>query len=191
MNEFLDVSVGYVLFVSLSDCIGDEFNFLMNVVWWNLIAKCIVDLVGKICPKCIFEVFEGFYLMWFCVFLCKEVVVGMGWWSDESCFTVVQFELLVMWVGRIVKSGEVGCCRCRWVGRGSLVWLLSLLMEWEESLMMLFIVIPLWSLVGEYGVWWCALKSPVMISLCMLRSWLKSNVILLSSMSAVVVLGGT
>ena len=66
---------------------------------------------------------------------------------------VVQVEFRVRWVGIIVRSGEVGCCRCRWVCMGSLFGWLSFMMEWLESLIMLFIVIPLWSVIGENHVW--------------------------------------
>ena len=38
-------------------------------------------------------------------------VVRMGRWSDESFVRVVQVVLLVRWVGRMVRSGDVGCCR--------------------------------------------------------------------------------
>ena len=36
---------------------------------------------------------------------------------------------------------------------GSLVGWLSFMMEWLESLIMLFMVIPLWSVIGENHVW--------------------------------------
>ena len=52
----------------------------------------------------------------------------------------------------MVRSGDVGCCRCWWVGRGSLVGILSFIMVWVESFIKLFMVIPLWSFVGEYQV---------------------------------------
>ena len=48
-------------------------------------------------------------------------------------------------MGIIVRSGEVGCWRCRWVGMGSLVGWLSFMIEWSESLIILLIVVPLWS----------------------------------------------
>ena len=70
----------------------------------------------------------------------------IGRWSDESCLKVVQRAELVRLVGSIVRSGEVGCWRCWCVGMGSLVGLLSFIIVWEESLMMLLMVIPLWSL---------------------------------------------
>ena len=80
------------------------------------------------------------------------MVVRMGRWSEGSRMSVVQVAELVKWVGMIVRSGDVGCCLCRWVGGGSLVGLSSLIMEWVESLIRLLIVIPLWSFVGECQV---------------------------------------
>ena len=59
-----------------------------------------------------------------------------------------------------------------------------------ESLIIEFNVMPRWSLVGEYHVWWWALKSPVMILLSMFSSRLKRVVIVLSSMSVAKILGG-
>ena len=64
----------------------------------------------------------------------------------------------------IVKLGEIGCC-CNWWVRGSQVGLLSFMIVWVELLMILLMVMPLWSFVGECHVWWCALKSPVIILL--------------------------
>ena len=93
-------------------------------------------------------------------------------------------------MGRIVKSGEVACCLSRCIGRGSLVGLFSLIMVKVESFMMLFMVIPLWSLLGENHVWWWALKSPVIMMLSRLSSWLNKVVVLLLSMSVVEDLGG-
>ena len=58
-----------------------------------------------------------------------KMVVRMGRWSEGSRMSVVQVAELVRWVGRIVRSGDVGCCLCRWVGGGSLVGLSSLIME--------------------------------------------------------------
>ena len=51
----------------------------------------------------------------------------------------------------MVRSGEVGCCRCRWVCMGSQVGWLSLMemMEWLAPLIKLLIVVPLWSVIGE------------------------------------------
>ena len=103
---------------------------------------------------------------------------------------VVHVELFVRWAGRIVRSGDVGCCRCWWDGRGSLVGWLSFIIVCVESVIILLIVMPLWSFVGECQFWWCALKSPVIMLLSKVRRWLNKVVFLLSSMSAVIVLGG-
>ena len=51
-----------------------------------------------------------------------------------------------------VRAGEVGCSCCRWVWIGSLVGWSSFMMVWFESFIMLLIVVPLWSVVGEYHV---------------------------------------
>ena len=75
--------------------------------------------------------------------------MSIGRWSKESCFRVFPMAELVKWIGRMVKSGEAGCCSCRRFGRGSRVELLSFILNWVESVMMEFIVIPIWSLVGE------------------------------------------
>ena len=123
-------------------------------------------------------------------FWAMKVVVRIGRWSDESCLRVVQLVLFVRWEGRIVRSGEVLCCLCWWVGRGSLVGVLSFIIESVESLMIEFIVIPLWSFVGECHVWWWALKkSPVIILWSMFSSRLKRVVVVMSSMSVVEDLG--
>ena len=82
----------------------------------------------------------------------------MGLWSDESYFRVLQVEFWGRWFGRIVWSGEVGWCRCWWVGGGSLVDLLSFMIMWVELFIILFIVMPRWSFVGECHVWWCAFR---------------------------------
>ena len=63
-------------------------------------------------------------------------------------------------------------------------------MEYVESFVILFIVIPLWSFVGECHVWWCALKSPVIMLLSRFSSRVKRVVVLVSSMSVVEDLGG-
>ena len=55
--------------------------------------------------------------------------------------------------------------------------------------MILLVVIPLWSFLGKYHVWWWALKSPIILLLSRLNSWLKSVGVLLSSMSVVEDLG--
>ena len=73
----------------------------------------------------------------------------IGRWSDDSLLRVVQVEELVRWDGMMVRSGDVGCCCCWWVGRGSLVGLLSFIIVWDESFIMSFMVVPLWSFVGE------------------------------------------
>ena len=71
-----------------------------------------------------------------------KVVVRIGRWSEGSCVRVVHCAELVIVVGRIVRSGEVGCCLCWWVGGGILVGLSLFIIVWSESLMILFIVMP-------------------------------------------------
>ena len=88
----------------------------------------------------------------FCFWAMKEVM-SIGRWSDESFVRVVQVVLLVRWVGRMVRSGDVGCCRWRWDRRGNRMGWLSLIMEWVESFMMLLMVIPLWSFGSSMVVW--------------------------------------
>ena len=87
-------------------------------------------------------------------FWTMNVVVSIGRWSEESCFIVIQLVVFVRSVGRMVRSGEVGFCCYWWVGRGSLVGLLSSIMEWVESFMILLMVMPLWSFVRECHEWW-------------------------------------
>ena len=67
-----------------------------------------------------------------CDLIClwaMKMVLRMRRWSEGSRMSVVQVAELVKWVGMIVRSGDVGCCLCRWVGGGNLVGLSSLIME--------------------------------------------------------------
>ena len=79
-----------------------------------------------------------------------------------------------------MRSGDVDCYRCWWDGKGSLVGWLSFIIECVESVIILLIVMPLWSFVGECQFWWCALKSSVIILLSKLRRWLSRVVFLVS-----------
>ena len=72
-----------------------------------------------------------------------NVVVSIGRWSDGSFLSVVHVVLGAMCIGIIVRSGEVGCCRCRWVWIGCQVGWSSFMMVWFESFIMLLIVVPL------------------------------------------------
>ena len=54
------------------------------------------------------------FLLWdLDCFWVMKVVVRMGRWSEASFCRVVQLVVFIRWVGMMVRSGEVGCCRCR------------------------------------------------------------------------------
>ena len=70
--SFVNVSTGYVEFVSLNDCIYDKCFFLVDIVKGSVVAEGATHPVCVICPFCFVEVHESFSLVCFGMFLGYE-----------------------------------------------------------------------------------------------------------------------
>ncbi len=86
-------------------------------------------------------------------------VTLMGLWSEFSACSVFHVMFLYMWLVAVVMSGDVGC----WFLAGILVEMSWFSMMWFEFEISSSISVPLWSIVGENHVVWCAFMSAVII----------------------------
>ena len=88
--------------------------------------------------------------------------IAIGLRSELIASSIVQVMLLCIVLVAVEMSGDVGCW---FLFIGCLVCESVFRVRWSELFILSALSVPLCSVIGEYHIWWWALKSPVTIVL--------------------------